>query len=74
MEETRRLAERIRTEAQLSAQREVEEVRRSLRREMAEQAVRLATDLLHSRLTPADQSRFVQDFIVEVHNAGNDGR
>ena len=74
LEETRRLAERIRTEAQLIAQREVEEARRSLRREVAEQAVRLATDLLRSRLTPADQSRFVQDLLVEVHNAGNDGR
>ena len=74
LEETRRLAERIRTEAQLIAQREVEEARRSLRREVAEQAVRLATDLLRSRLTLADQSRFVQDLIVEVHNAGNDGR
>jgi F-type H+-transporting ATPase subunit b len=74
LEEARRMAERVLAEAQLIAQREVEEARRLLRREVSEQAVRIATDLIRTRLTAADQSRLVQDFVREVGNAGNAGR
>jgi len=70
--EARRLAERIQTEARLIAQRETEEARRILRQEVAEQAVRMATAIIQARLTPADRSRFVEDLVLEVHNAGND--
>jgi F-type H+-transporting ATPase subunit b len=72
LEEARRMAERVQTETQQVAQREVEEARRLLRQEVAEQAVRLATELIRSRLTPADQSRLVQDLVLEVYHAGND--
>ena len=74
MEEARRMAERIQSEARLIAQREVEEARRLLRQEVSEQAVRIATDLIRTRLTPADQSRLVQDFVREVNDGGNAGR
>jgi F-type H+-transporting ATPase subunit b len=74
LEEARRMAERVLAEAQLIAQREVEEARRLLRREVSEQAVRIATDLIRTRLTAADQSRLVQDFVREVSNAGNASR
>lgn len=70
--EARRMAERIQTEARLIAQRETEEARRILRQEVAEQAVRMATAIIQARLTPADQSRFVEDLVLEVNNAGND--
>jgi len=72
LEEARKMAERARTEARQIAQREVEEARRLLRREVATQAVRLAADLMRSRLTPNDQSRLVQDLVQEVNtNARN---
>jgi len=74
LEEARRMVERIQTEARLIAQREVEEARRVLRQEVAEHAVRIATDMIRSRLTPADQSRLVQDLVLEVNNAGNNSR
>jgi len=74
LEETRRMAERIQSEARLIAQREVEEARRLLRQEVSEQAIRIATDLIRTRLTPADQSRLVQDFVREVHDGGNASR
>jgi len=74
LQEARRMAERVLAEARLIAQREVEEARRLLRREVSEQAVRMATDLIRTRLTAADQSRLVEDFIREVSNAGNAGR
>lgn len=70
--EARRMAERIQTEARLIAQRETEEARRILRQEVAEQAVRMATAIIQARLTPADRSRFVEDLVLEVNNAGND--
>jgi len=71
VEEARRMAERIHSETRLIAQREVEAARRVLRQEVAEQAVRMATELLRSRLQPADQSRLVQDLVHEVNNAGS---
>ncbi|MGH8007991.1 MAG: ATP synthase F0 subunit B [Candidatus Binatia bacterium] len=74
LEEAQRLAERVRAEAQQIAQREIEDARRSLRQEVAEQAVRIATDMIRSRLTPADQSRFVRDLVSGVQHAGNDSR
>ena len=70
--EARKMADRARTEAQQVAQREVEEARRLLRQEVTTQAIRLATELVRSRLTPNDQSRLVQDLVQGVYtNAGN---
>jgi len=74
LEEARRMAERVRTEARLVAQREVEEARRLLRQEVAEQAVRIAAEMIRTRLTPADQSRLIQDLVREVNSAGNGSR
>ncbi len=69
--EASRMAERARVEAQQIATREVEQARRILREEVAEQAVKIATDLIRSRLNPADQNRFVKDLVDEVSNASS---
>ena len=74
VEEARQMAERVKNEAQQIAQREVEEARRALRQEVAAQAVRMATELVQSRLTQADHRRFVQDLVTEVQNAANSSR
>lgn len=72
LEEAHRMAERVHTETQQVVQREVEEARRLLRQEVAAQAVRLATELIRSHLTPSDQSRLVQGLVQEVNsNAGS---
>jgi len=74
VEEARQMAERVKSEVQQIAQREVEEARRTLRQEAANQAVRMATELLKSRLAQADHRRFVQDLVTEVQNAANASR
>ena len=74
VEEARQMAERVKSEVQLIAQREVEEARRTLRQEAANQAVRMATELIQSRLTQTDHRRFVQDLVIEVQNAANASR
>lgn len=72
LEEAQKMAERVRIDIQLTARRELAEARRLLREEVAAQAVRLATELVRSRLTPGDQSRLIQDLVQEVNkNAGN---
>jgi len=74
VEEARQMAERVKSEVQQIAQREVEEARRTLRQEAANQAVRIATELIQSRLTQTDHRRFVQDLMTEVQNAANASR
>ena len=74
VEEARQMAERVKSEVQQIAQREVEEARRTLRQEAANQAVRIATELIQSRLTQTDHRRFVQDLVIEVQNAANASR
>ena len=74
VEEARQMAERVKSEVQQIAQREVEEARRTLRQEAANQAVRIATELMQSRLTQTDHRRFVQDLMTEVQNAANANR
>ena len=71
LEEASRLAERARIEAQQIADRELEQARRTLREEVAEQAVKIATDLIRSQLNPTDQSRLVKDLVDEVKNASS---
>ena len=74
VEEARQMAERVKSEVQQIAQREVEEARRTLRQEAANQAVRIATELMQSRLTQTDHRRLVQDLVIEVQNAANASR
>lgn len=69
--EASRMAERARVEVQQIAEREVEQARRMLRQEVAEQAVKIATALIRSRLSPADQSRSVKDLVDEVSHASS---
>jgi F-type H+-transporting ATPase subunit b len=69
--EASRMTERVRVEAQQIAEREVEQARRTLREEVAEQAVEKATHLIRLRLNAADQNRFVKDLVDEVSNASS---
>ena len=73
MEEAQQVAERARTEVQLIAQREVEQARRLLRREVATQAVMIATKLIQKNIVKSDNRRLVQKLLQEVRSAGNTG-
>jgi len=73
MEEARQMAERTTAEVQLIAQREIEAARQLLRKEVAQQAVRIATKLIQTHVTRSDNSRLIQNLIHEVSNAGNEG-
>ncbi len=75
LEEAGRLAERARLEAQQIAEREVEQARRTLREDVAEQAVRIATELIRIQLRPADQSRLINDLIEKADDeSSREGR
>ena len=67
------MAERAKTEAQLIAQREVEEARRILRQEVATQAVAIATELIQKNVTRGDNRRLVEQLVQEVSSAENTG-
>jgi len=59
-------AERIRNDAKLLAEQEIAAARRVLREEVVEAAVREATTLVRGAAQPADQERFVRDFIGDA--------
>ena len=68
--EANEAAERIREQAKAYAQQEVQMARASLRAETSRLAVRLAEETLSRSVTPADQARFVEEYlnkVVEVH-------
>ena len=73
MEEAQQMAERATAEVQLIAQREIEEARRQLRKEVATQAVAIATELIQKNVTEGDNRRLIQNLVQEVSNAGNTG-
>lgn len=60
------LAANIRRDAQKAAEQEVHNAETLLREEVAAQALAIARQLAPQRLTPADQERFVGDFIQQV--------
>ena len=66
LEEAGRMAERARLEAQQIAEREVEQARRTLREDVAEQAVAIATELIRAQLRPDDQRRLVNELVEKV--------
>ena len=66
LEEASRLAERARLEAHQIAEREVEQARRTLREDVAEQAVAIATELIRAQLRPDDQRRLVNELVEKV--------
>lgn len=59
----RAVAERIRSDAKLLADQETVAARRAVRNEVIEEAIRSATAIVRESLTPADQERFVRDFV-----------
>jgi F-type H+-transporting ATPase subunit b len=73
MLEARQMAERATAEVQLIAQREIEAARQLLRKEVAEQAVRIAAELIQKNVTSSDNTRLIHNLVHEVSNAGNEG-
>jgi F-type H+-transporting ATPase subunit b len=61
--QARALAERIRNDARLLADQETAAAKREVRNEVIEEAIRSATAIVRETLTPADQERFVRDFV-----------
>jgi len=62
----RRTAEAIRRDAQRTAESEIRNAQEALRAEVAKQALAIAERLAPQRLTPADQQRFVAEFVQQV--------
>ena len=62
----RKTAEAIRRDAQRTAESEIRSAQEGLRAEVATQALAIAERLAPQRLTPADQRRFVAEFVAEV--------
>ena len=61
--QARAVSERIRSDAKLLADQETVAARREVRNEVIEEAIRSATAIVRESLTPADQERFVRDFV-----------
>ncbi len=62
----RRTAEAIQRDAERTAENELREAREALRAEVAKQALAIAERIAPDRLSGADQSRFVDEFIGGV--------
>lgn len=63
----RRTAEAIQRDAERTAENELRQAREQLRAEVAQHALAIASKIAPQRLTGADQSRFVEDFVREVN-------
>ena len=63
----RKSAEAIHRDAQRTAESEIRSAQEALRAEVAAQALAIAERLAPQRLTPADQQRFVTEFVAEVN-------
>src|SRR5580704_5496375 len=57
-------AERLRTEARFLVEQELKQIKQDLWREAVEAAVAGAQELLATRVTPADQERLAEDYLV----------
>jgi F-type H+-transporting ATPase subunit b len=62
----RKTAEAIHRDAQRTAETELRSAQEALRAEVAKQALAIAERLAPQRLTPADQQRFVSEFVAQV--------
>jgi len=62
----KKAAETIRRDAERTAASELRAARDQLRAEIAAQALAIAERLAPQRLTPADQQRFVSEFVAQV--------
>src|SRR5262245_3212961 len=63
-------AERIRSDARTAVDQELRRARQDLRREAAALAIELAAETLRSRVTDADRSRLVDEFIETIERSG----
>ena len=70
LEQARHAADRVRNDARLVAEQEVNRARRILQEESAALVARAASELIAKNLTPQDQSRFVSDFVAQAAEAG----
>jgi F-type H+-transporting ATPase subunit b len=66
LDAARKSAEAIRRDAQRTAESELRTAQEVLRAEVAKQALAIAERLAAQRLTPADQQRFVAEFVERV--------
>ena len=64
--EAERAAADMRRQAELAIQHELSQARTQLRGEVAEQAVKLAEELIKKNLQDADQKRMVEDYLDKV--------
>jgi F-type H+-transporting ATPase subunit b len=62
-------AERIRNDARAAVDQELRRAREELRREAAELAIEIAGQTLRARVTEADRSRLVDEFIATIEPA-----
>jgi len=63
-------AERIRADAHAVVDQELRRAREELRREAAELAIEIAAETLRARVTDADRSRLVDEFIETIERSG----
>ena len=64
------IAERIRTSASATVDRELFQAREHLRQEAADLAVEMAVRILRDNVSEADRSRLVDEFISELERGG----
>jgi F-type H+-transporting ATPase subunit b len=65
-------AERIRNDARAAVDQELRRAREELRREAAELALEIAAETLRARVTDADRSRLVDEFIGTIERGGRE--
>lgn len=71
VEQAKRSAERIRNDARLVADEEVARAKRSLREESAALVAQLAGEMVSKQVGPADQARFVTEFVSQARAGGS---
>jgi F-type H+-transporting ATPase subunit b len=59
-------AQKIKADARFLAEQEIKSARQQLREELAREAEAGARELIERNMSPADQQRLVQDFIVNI--------
>lgn len=70
LSEAQATAAKIKEDARFLADQEVKVARQKIREELANQAEASARELIRQHLSPADQRRLAEDFIVSVGNVG----
>lgn len=66
LEEARLQAERIKEQAQLYIAQEMEKAKDRLKTELAEEAVKLAEEILRKNITPEDQKRLFKEILEQI--------